>query len=567
MDTVRLRQKQSVSPAWRRSPYLPPDFNGPADVPFDPPPANFTEAPIFALFEAAAVRDPSACALVSGLAQISYGALRRHALALAQRIDALAPPDAPVAILLEHSADAVVGLLACLAARRIALVLNAGHPLERNAAILRDAAAAAVVVAAGGPCPAGSPAAVPIAPITADPPEPCATWQPPAPAPPDAPAIVLYTSGSAGRPKGIVLSQFGMLYRVQRNIAGAHLNRADRMLPLSALSSVNGCSYILAILLAGGTLVQPSLTSPRNLRAVIQSERITALIGLPRLLDMLVTSDAHEPLTSLRMVRPTGEGMRQSELAALRAALPRHCHINITYGMTEASVTHWWVPHGFTGSDALLPVGYPCDGIDFVIIGTGGEPIADGAVGEIVVRSRVVALGEFIGGRCVPGRISPCPTDPTRRVFATGDLVRMRPDGMLQFVARGDRQIKVNGQRVEPAEIEETMRRFPGVAEAIIITEGTDDSHVLLGFVVPTPGTDPQQLHRALRDALRQHLPGIMRPSRLIMLDRLPRLPSGKVDRQTLIAGMPRGASMLRTPMVAAITRYVKLAGRSFFSR
>jgi len=114
MDTARLRPRQSLSPVWRRSPYLPPDLNGPADVPFDPPPANFTETPIFTLFEAAAARDHSACALVSGDAQISYGSLRRHALALAQRIDAVAPPDAPVAISLENPADAVVGLLAAM---------------------------------------------------------------------------------------------------------------------------------------------------------------------------------------------------------------------------------------------------------------------------------------------------------------------------------------------------------------------------------------------------------------------------------------------------------------------
>jgi amino acid adenylation domain-containing protein len=557
---------------WRTSLGVPPDLNGPTDVRFDPLPADFAETPIFALFEAAAARDPSACALAIGDTQISYDMLRRRALALAQRIDAVAPPDAAVAILLEPSADAVAALLACLAARRVALVLNADHPLERNAAILQDAAAAAVVVAEAAPLPDGSPTALRMAPIGADTLEPRSTWQPPARAAPDAPAIVLYTSGSAGRPKGVVLSQFSMLYRVQRNIAGAHINRGDRMLPLSALGTVNGCSYILAILLAGGTLVQSPLTSLRDLRAVIRRERITALIGLPRLLDMVAGADVHEPLTSLRFIRSTGEAMRRSELDRLRATLPRHCHINITYGMTETSVTHWWVPHDYSGSDALLPMGYPLDGVDFVIVGDDGEPVADGAVGEIVVRSRVVALGDFVGGRCVPGRVSPDPADPTRRIFATGDLVRLRPDGMLQFVARGDRQIKVNGQRVEPAEIEEAMLRFPGVAEAVIVTAGTGDAPALLGFVVPSPGADPRDLHRALRETLRHGLPGIMRPSRLVMLERLPRLPSGKVDRQSLVAGTsvagtPRGAWMLRLPLAAAVARYRRLVGQSLLQK
>jgi acyl-coenzyme A synthetase/AMP-(fatty) acid ligase len=545
---------------------MPLDLNGPVDVPFDPLPSDFTDTPIFSLFEAAVARDPTACALVSDDERVSYDMLRRRALALAQRIDALTPPDAVVAVLLGQSADAVVALLACLAARRIALILNADHPPERNSTILRDAAAAAIVIADSAPLPGSLPAdVVRIAPIGAGTPGTCAAWQPPAPAAADAPAIVLSTSGSAGRPKGVVLSQFCMLYRVQRNIAGSHFNRTDRLLPLSALGTVNGCSYVLAILLAGGTLYQRALTSLRDLRAMIRRERITALIGLPRLLDMVVDSNNEDLLTSLRMVRSTGEGMRRSELYALRAALPRHCHINMTYGMTEASVTHWWVPRGYTASDALLPVGYPCDGVDFVILGEDGEPVADGAVGEIVVRGRVVALGEISNGSCVPGRMPPDSADPTRRIFPTGDLVRMRPDGMLQFVARGDRQIKVNGQRVEPAEIEETMRGCPGVEEAVVVTGGTDGSPILLGFIVPTPGTDPRDLHGAVREELRQRLPGVMRPSRIVTLARLPRLPSGKIDRQSLLASTPRCTSMIRPSLAALFTRCRRVVDRAFF--
>ena len=564
METIDAVQRSTTSLPWQSSPCLPLDLNGPMDVPFDQLPADFTDTPIFALFETAAARDPTACALVIGDERVGYDTLRRRSLALAQRIDAVTPADAAVAILLGQSADAVVALLACLVARRVALILNADHPRERNAAIMQDAAAAAIVIAEEVPLPNSAPADVVRMTLTgADIPEIDAAWEPPEPAAPDAPAIVLYTSGSAGRPKGIVLSQFCMLYRVQRNIVGSHFNRRDRLLPLSALGTVNGCSYILAILLVGGTLVQFALTSLRDLRAMIRRERITALIGLPRFLDMLVDSTILEPLTSLRMVRSTGEGMRQSELEVLRATLPQQCHINMTYGMTEASVTHWWVPQGYTGSDVLVPSGYPCDGVDFVILGEDGAPVADGAVGEIVVRSRVVSLGEFVNGRCVPGRMPSDPADPARRIFATGDLVRMRPDGMLQFVARADRQIKLNGQRVEPAEIEETMRQVPGVAEAVIVIGGTDGSPALLGFIVPTPGTDPRDLHDAVREALRERLPGIMRPSRIVMLARLPRLPSGKVDRQSLLAGTPRGGSMLWL----LVTRCRKLGLKHFFKK
>ncbi len=567
VETIDLVQGSSANLPWRTPPLIPVDLNGPEDVPYDPLPPDFTETPIFSLFETAAARDPTACALVIDDERFSYDTLRRRSLALGQRIDAVTPAGAPVAIMLRQSADAVVALLACLAARRIALILNADHPPDRNAAILRDAGAAAIISAADiiaeAPLLAGSLPAdlVRLSPDPADSPKTGTPWQPPQPAAPDAPAIVLYTSGSAGRPKGVVLSQFCMLYRVQRNIAGSHFNRTDRLLPLSALGTVNGCSYILAILLAGGTLVQSAMTSLRDLRTLIRREGITALIGLPRLLDMLVDPGIQESLASVRMVRSTGEGMRRSELDALRAMLPPHCHINMTYGMTEASVTHWWVPHGYTGNGALIPSGYLCEGVDFVILGEDGNPVADGAIGEIVVRSRVVSLGEFVNGRCVPGRMPPDPADPTHRIFATGDLVSLRPDGLLQFVARGDRQIKVNGQRVEPAEIEETMRQIPGVAEAVIVTGGSNGSSALLGFIVPTSGTDPQGLRHTVREALRQRLPAIMRPSRIVMLGSLPRLPSGKVDRQSLLSRTPQDGSTLQR----LVTRVRKL-GRNFVS-
>jgi acyl-coenzyme A synthetase/AMP-(fatty) acid ligase len=563
METIELVQRSSAGLPWRTSPSIPLDLNGPEDVPFDPLPPNFTNTPIFSLFETAAARDPAACARVIDDERVSYDMLRRRSLALAQRIDAVTPVDAPVAIMLRQSADAMVALLACLAARHVALIPNADHPPERNAAILQDAGAAAIIIAEAALLADRSPAdVVRTAPTLADSPETSTAWQPPKPAAPDAPAIVLYTSGSTGRPKGVVLSQFCMLYRAQRNIAGSHFNRTDRLLPLNSLGTVNGCSYILAILLVSGTLVQSAKTSLRDLRTLIRREGITALIGLPRLLDMLVDSSIQETLTSVRMVRSTGEGMRRSELDALRAVLPRHCHINMTYGMTEASVTHWWVPHGYTESGALIPSGYLCEGVDFVILGEDGNPVADGAIGEIVVRSRVVSLGEFVNGRCIPGRMPPDPADATRRMFAAGDLVCMRPDGLLQFVARGDRQIKINGQRVEPAEIEETIRQIPGVAEAVIVTGGNDGSAALLGFIVPTSGTDPQSLRHTVREALRQRLPAIMRPSRIVMLASLPRLPSGKVDRQSLLVRTLQGGSTLRR----LVTRGRKL-GRNFVGR
>src|SRR5579872_274649 len=121
---------------WRQPPDIPLDHGGPIDVAFTSPPADCVLRPIFALFATIVARNPSALAVTDGTERISYGALRERALALARQIDNEVPAGAAVAMLLSQSPDAVVGVLACLAASRIVLLLNADHPTERNSAIL-----------------------------------------------------------------------------------------------------------------------------------------------------------------------------------------------------------------------------------------------------------------------------------------------------------------------------------------------------------------------------------------------------------------------------------------------
>ena len=143
------------------------------------------------------------------------------------------------------------------------------------------------------------------------------------------------------------------------------------------------------------------------------------------------------------------------------------------------------------------------------------------------VAGRQMALGEWEDGRIVPGRMRPDPADARRRIFATGDIMRVEAGGRLRFVARADRQVKVNGVRVEPAEIEAVLRAAPGVREAVVLEiEGA-----LVGFVAGPPG-----IEAALAARLRAALPPALRPRRLVVLAGIPMLASGKPDLMALRA-------------------------------
>lgn len=191
--------------AWRQPVDVALDHHGPVDVAYDPLPPDFLHRPLFALFESVVARNPTALALADETSRVSYGALHAKAVTLARQIIATVPAGRAVAMLLPQSADAVAAVLACLAASRVVLLLNAEHPDERNATILQDSGVAAVILSSAAPIPSWLPNDVlhiVVPPASDDTIE--AIQLPSVLATPDEPAVVLYTSGSTGRPKGIV---------------------------------------------------------------------------------------------------------------------------------------------------------------------------------------------------------------------------------------------------------------------------------------------------------------------------------------------------------------------------
>jgi amino acid adenylation domain-containing protein len=526
--------------AWWRPTESPPHRVGSSDpAGIDPagidPDARFLDRPLFESFAAIAQREPTALAVVVGARSATYGDLLTHAASLAARIDTAAEPGVAVATLLPDPEDAVCGILACMAAGRPCIVLNPEHPAARLDDILADAAAGGLIVGPDG-ARSARPSATKLIPLRAS--SLAIAAAAPRPASQDAPGLIVYTSGSTGQPKGVVCSQRQMLARAGHRIRQLRLTPADRSLSLYPMSSGPGIVAALTALLSGGTLhvASASAIGARGVLGVARDARINTVASVPALLRTLLALDgAGEAFADLRSIATSSDSLLREDLATWRRVLPSGCLVRTGYGLTEgAPLADWFLPADIPGTAARLPIGYPAPWHAFAITDAEGAPVPQDQPGELWVRGRLLSLGEWRQGRCVPGRLLADPDDPMGVILRTGDLVRRRPDGLLEFLGRIDAQIRIRGNRVEPAEIEVVLRRTQGVADATVLARRLGGDTMLVAFVVPADGMSAGEGTRAIREAaiarLREALPSYMRPTRLHVISAVPKLPGGKVD-------------------------------------
>ena len=224
-----------------------------------------------------------------------------------------------------------------------------------------------------------------------------------------------------------------------------------------------------------------------------------------------------------------------SDVALFRRVLPDGCHIQIGYSSTESTGTQWFVPRDAQPAGPFVPVGYVLPGNAATVVDDADRPLPRGETGELVLRGRFIALGGWQHGRCVPGNMRPDPQQPDARVLHTGDLVHIDADGLCTVTGRKDRQVKINGVRVEPSEVEAALRDLADVADAAVLARRTGPETTLAAFVVPRNNGN-NLAEAGIRAALRTALPPAMRPARLHILTGMPRLPSAKLDVQALHA-------------------------------
>jgi len=513
-----------LTASWLDRSNYPLDWNGPVARGAVPP--IDLARPIFDLFAETAARHAARIALDDGTRSLTYAETLTAARILARRLAYETEPGDLVGILLCSSCDFSVAMLACLAAGRLFVPLDSHYPQAWLSGVVQDCGMTAVV---GRFDEVELDRLVPFSARRIDLAEPkIVPVTPMALAGPDAPAFVLFTSGSTGKPKGIVNSQRALLRRVAQYAEAAHIDETDRFLPLSSECTIAGLRERFAALLTGATLhlIDVQRAGARAILDRLAGEAITMVYAVPALLRSLM--QLGEAPASLRVLRVGGDAVLWSDIDSLRAWLPPECRIELGYSSTEAPIMQWFVPVDFPREGDRVPLGYPLAGNALAVVGEDGEPATPGEAGELVLRSPYVALGRWVDGKVDASDFPTDPKDPSCRILRTGDLVRLRADGLIDLVGRKDRQIKIRGQRVEPGELEAAIRRRPGIRDVAVYPRRVGQQWWLIAYVVGNS--------LGLKAALRDTLPAALHPQRIHCIDAIPRLASAKLDMAALAA-------------------------------
>ena len=516
---------------WLNGRPVPTDFGGPVGVPFMEFLPQWIDQPAICRFHAMADRFGDKIAIDDGTTQLTYRAVRAAVADLGSRIVAATPEGGPIAAILDNTSAFPAVFLACLMTGRPIIPVDSSYPRDLQQAILRECGAVAVILGEGSTPPEDLAPSLPRLGVTA-----AGTTAPAAAAPTiatdvDVPAGVIYTSGSTGRPKGVAFSQRQFLASLAEYINACHIGHEDRLLGLASLGGAS-VREALAALLTGATFHISDLRQSGIGAAfrTMMNARVTVLAFVPSVLrSFTARPDAAEALATLRVLDLFGELVTPDAVAALRGVLPPSCHIRVGLGSTETmTLFHWFVPRDFVAAGPGLPCGYLASNVSVVLLGDDGAPVEPGSVGELVVGGRYIASGMWRDGALLAGPFTQDADDPARRIFHSGDLIRLRDDSLAEFAGRADRRVKIRGLRADPGDVEAALHRVPGIADCAVVTRSSGDETAFLAYVVASgPGTASV---RQIRGALRAELPPHMMPAEIHLRDSIPRLPSFKPD-------------------------------------
>ncbi|MGW5720133.1 amino acid adenylation domain-containing protein [Amycolatopsis sp. NPDC003865] len=423
------------------------------------------------LFAAQVAKTPDATALVFEDEKLTYAELdavsNRLARALAERG---AGPERVVALALPRSTHLVTAILAVLKTGAAYLPLDPGYPAERLAFMLEDSAPALVVATADDLPPLDGVSDAPLDVVLR----------------PENPAYVIYTSGSTGRPKGVVVPHEGIVNRLLWMQDEYGLTGDDRVLQKTPSSFDVSVWEFLWPLVTGATEVvaRPGgHQDPAYLARLIRDRGITTVHFVPSMLQVFLQEPAARECTSLRRVLCSGEALPLDAVTRFGQVLDAELH-NL-YGPTEASVdvTSWRT----STEDTSVPIGRPVWNTRTYVLDAALRPVPPGSAGELYLAGVQLARG-YLGrpGLSAERFVADPFGAPGARMYRTGDLARFRPDGVLEFLGRGDEQIKIRGFRIEPGEIAATLAAHEDVAHAVVVAREDRPGDVrLVGYVVP----------------------------------------------------------------------------------
>ncbi len=460
---------------------------------------------------------------------LTYKQLALRSDALATSLVARTGPERIVAILLpREQVELYVAQLAALKAGAAYACIEPSLPDDYARHLVEDTQADVLLTDASGALRAaalGVPADKVVVVPQADPAAPAAALVDRAT--PQNLAYLIYTSGTTGRPKGVMIEHASIANLVASDLAEFALGPGDRVAQGSSPAYDSSIEETWLALAAGGTVVvldDRVVRSGPDLLAWLQHERITVFCPPPTLLRATGCKDPRTALPDLRLLYVGGEALPE-DVADLWSAGRR---LENGYGPTECSVT---ATRCTVQASAPITIGRPVRGNTAVVLDDELRAVPYGEVGELCLGGAGVARGYRNNEQQTAERFVQHPEHG--RIYRTGDLVRQDAQGNLVYLGRRDTQVKVRGHRIELEQIETRLAELPGVREAVCAVQGEGSRKSIVGFVVPSDPATPPDLE-ALRNQLVVLLPAPMVPTKLGLLEALPKSVGGKLDRKRL---------------------------------
>jgi amino acid adenylation domain-containing protein len=512
------------------------------------------------LFEAQVNKTPDAIALSFEGKQITYHQLNQRANILAHYLQTLGvKPDAIVGVGLERSLEIAIALLAILKAGGAYLPLDCSYPQERLAFMLVDANIEVlltqkhlqptlpdyrgqIIYLDDTDIWLGDKVTNPVSQI-----EPANL------------AYVIYTSGSTGKPKGVMNTHQGLVNRLLWMQDAYELTTQDRVLQKTPYSFDVSVWEFFWPLLTGASLViaKPGGHQDSNyLVNLIEKEQITTLHFVPSMLQIFLEEPELDKCRSLKRVICSGEALSLSLQEKFFKQF--NCELYNLYGPTEAAidVTHWHCQaNDRTNKNCqTVPIGYPIANTQIHILDRDLQPVPLGVSGELHIGGVGLARGylnrpeltkeKFIEHPFLEGRRQKAEgrrqqlsdtnysSTPHSLLYKTGDLARYLPNGSIEYLGRIDHQVKIRGFRIELGEIEAVLSKHQAVREAVVVVKEIDRRQQIVAYIVLN--SDRKFIAETGKNYLQSLLPEYMLPSAFVMLDRLPLLPNGKINRHAL---------------------------------
>jgi amino acid adenylation domain-containing protein len=491
------------------------------------------------LIEQQADTTPDSLALLSETKQFTYREVERKANQLAHYLMKTkgCHPDDLIGICLTNSPEAVISLLAVLKAGCAYMPLDPRHPPARLARMIRNGGVRTIMTSSDLARTLPDTVQSPIyiddqqEQISLEP-----TDRPKVTISPKHLAYVIFTSGSTGEPKGVMIEHESVVNLVRSFLKSYAPGPRDRVLQQTSLSFDASVGEIFPILAAGGTLVFHPDTFGGNVETLVETAKkhqVTILGAVPSVLALL--NERVSDLPSVRLVLSGGEPLFYDQIDKLVQTVK----VTNAYGPTETTVCSLFHTVDATQDYGVLggriPIGRPVINTRVYVLDTFSHPVPVNVAGQLFIAGAGLARGYLneLGRTAESFLPDPFVSDHNERMYKTGDLVRYRRDGTLEFLGRCDSQVKIRGLRIEPDEIAVLLRQHGAVLDAAVVpTGGPSEERQLIAYFVPTPGVE---VHASdLRKHLLKRLPAYMVPSHYKRLQEIARTPGGKVDASRL---------------------------------